>query len=82
MDLIPRGGRTRCKYWLGNNEQFVEECNHMKVKYSMVLGFLFGDFKMMKDFMKLYKEVITGICENPEKIKVREMNKNYYSRWK
>ena len=41
----------------------------------MVLGFLFGDFKMMKDSLKLYKEVITDICENPEKIKVTEINK-------
>ena len=68
-------GVDKCKNWLDNNEQFVEECNHMKVKYCMVIGFLFGDFKMMADSMKLYKEVITDICENPDKIKVREINK-------
>ena len=68
-------GVDKCKNWLDNNEQFVEECNHMKVRYCMVLGFLFGDFKMMADSMKLYKEVITDICENPEKIKAREINK-------
>ena len=68
-------GVEQCKNWLGNNEPFVEECNHMKVKYCMVLGFFFGDLKMMKDSMKLYKEVITYICENPEKIKVVEINK-------
>ena len=68
-------GVDKCKNWLDNNEQFVEEFNHVKLKYCMFLGFLFGDFKMMKDSMKSYKEVITDICENPEKIKVMEINK-------
>ena len=68
-------GVEHCKNWLDNNEQLIEVCNHTKVQYCMYLGFMFGDLKMMKDSMKSYKEVITDICENPEKIKVTEINK-------
>ena len=55
-----------CSNWIKNLPDQV--CNHTKVRYCMYLGFMFGDLKMMKDSITLYKEAITEICENPEKL--------------
>ena len=62
--------------WIDENEHLVEKSGHISVRYNTYMGFMFGDFKIMKESMKVYKEVVTEHCDNPSVIVVFDKETN------